>query len=271
MNSKSTLLAAFALGALAITGCGSKSSDNTQSSTAKLQGTVTGRRLDNARMLAIGSNGARAWAYVDAAGRFTLTLRTGVSYRVLLLNAQASGPDRVSGHVVIGAAKSRWVGLNGPATINLGRIATTPFGATVTTASDGEADTSSGSEHDDDAETHEEDGDHEKDDACSDHDGKDDDADTSDDDDKELDAENDPGDRCHDDHADDHDRDHDGKDDDDDKDDKACAASGASSGGGGGAPPPTTGTVPAGGACHVSADCAAGLTCAASVCVVPIH
>lgn len=94
-----------------------------------------------------------------------------------------------------------------------------------------------------------------------------------DDDDVELKAEHDPGEQVHDDLEAEHE---DGEDDTGEKDDEQpCPPGGAAAGGGGGAGGSAAGgggaaapTAPAplGGACHVSADCAGALICAASVC-----
>lgn len=293
----------------ALVGCGAASSENTGS--VRLQATVarTDRALDNARAVAIASDGNKYWAYLDASGNFKLSLPAGKSYRVLIVNAQRSGVGRVAGHVVIATAggTSRWIGLDAAgSTIDLGnlRLVASSTGS-LTTQSDGEtsasSDTSSRStdEHADDPETHseaeDEEGEHE--DACTDHDGEDDVDETSDDDDVELHPTKEPGERCKDHHQKDH-QDADGREKDDEHD-KACAASGAassssggttttasSSGGasstttsggatsGGGAPAPAAapvGTGAVGSVCAMNADCSAGLMCAASTCAVAVR
>lgn len=302
---------------LVVAGCGSSGSaeiTQTQAQAMRLQGTVpsTERKLDNARVIAIGSNGKRYWSYVDAAGRFTVAVKPGASYRLLIANAQAAGPNRVTGHVAVKMpkGKSKWIGVHSGGTMNLGTLSRsgTATGAakTLHTASNhGAGGESADLEHaDDDTETHDADDEHEDDkaEACSDHDDKDDADDTEDDDDIELDVENEPGDRAH----DDLENEHDDADDDDEgeKDEPACGSAGGGGGGkgAGGGPPPATnpapstnppapatnpptpstpppsappaaapGSVAAGGACHVSAQCYGTLACVASKCQTTIR
>lgn len=259
---------------LATFGCGSSggAGENAGTQSLRLQGSIPSsvRLLDNARVRAIGSDAKHYWSYVDAAGHFTITVKPGVSYRVLVTNAQRVGPDRVTGHLAVTTptGSSKWLGIHSGGTIDLGVLSTTGAAASIHTKSEGEAASADapGDAKGDDAETHEDDTD-ESGSACSDHDGKDDPSTTEDDDDLELKAEHDPGAQVHDDleaeHADD-------KEDPGEKDDdQSCAAGGGGAAGGGAAPTtsaPALGTAQLGGACHVAADCTGALVCAASVC-----
>lgn len=254
---------------LALCGCSSTPApENTGTQSMRLQGSITSaRKLDNARVVAIGTKGKRYWSYVDAAGRFTIALPPGASYRVLVTNAQRVGPDRVTAHLALAKATgaSRWIGVHGSGTFDLGVLSAKGATTTIHTKSEkGEADHAER----EDAETHEDDDDAR---ACADHDGKDDVDDTSDDDDVELKAEHEPGDdRYHDDLEGEHEDD---KEDDGEKD-EACTGGGGGGGGGGagggagggGTSPAPRATAELGGACHVSADCAGALICAASTC-----
>jgi hypothetical protein len=278
---------------LATFGCGSSNGgagERTAAQSMQLRGSVPSsvRLLDNARVRAIGSDGKHYWSYVDAAGHFTITVKPGVSYRVLVTNAQRVGPDRVTGHLVVAApgGARKWLGIHGGGTLDLGVLSMTGAAASsIHTMSEGEA-AGDGAAHDtkgsDDTETHEDDTD-ESGSACTDHDGKDDPTTTEDDDDVELKAEHDPGEQAHDDLEAEHE---DGKDDPGEHDDDQPCAGGGGAGGGGGtpapapapgstapapgstapAPAPAPGSTAAGGGCHVSADCAGALICAASVC-----
>jgi hypothetical protein len=275
MSLKTKLVANVVVGCgavLAMFGCGSSRGESTATQSMRLQGSITSARLlDNARARAISSDGKHYWSYVDSAGHFTLTVKPGVSYRILVTNAQRVGPDRVTGHVVVRtpAGTSKWLGIHSGGTFDLGVLSTTGAAAAIHTksedaASDGVAEDDSKG---DDTATHEDDNDDESGSACSSHDGTDDPTTTEDDNDVELKAEHDPAEQGHDDLDAEHE---DGKEDPGEKDDDQPCAAGAGSASAGGAPAPSAPapSAPAqlGGACHVSTDCAGTLTCAASVC-----
>ena len=272
MSLKTKLVADLVVGCgavLAMFGCGSAGGgarESTGTQTMRLEGSIPSsvRLLDDARARAIGSDGKHYWSYVDASGHFALRVKPGVSYRVLVTNAQRVGPDRVTGHVVVTTrtGTSKWLGIHGGGTIDLGVLSTTGAAASIHTKSEGNHasdDVADDSKGDDDTETHEDDTD-ESGSACASHDGTDDPTTTADDNDIELKAEHDPGEQVHDDLEVEHEdgEDHPGEKD----DDQPCAAGGGSaSGGGAAAPSAPTPSAPAqlGGACHVSANCAGTL------------
>lgn len=270
-----------------VVGCGA--SGPSGGSTATVQGSVSpsSRPLDNARAVAIGADGRVFWAYLDARGAFTLQLPVGQSYRVVVANALAGGGQRTIGHLVVhpSTGATRWMGMHQPGTIALGALSvpgavTASTGGTVTTMGDspsgetsssggssGEGSSSGDSSGQDDVGTHEDDG--ETGSLCSSQG-------SGEEDDQELDAEYDPGDRCSDDDKSEHEHES------DNEDGAPCApadaggasgSSGGSSGasGSGSSSGSAGGGTSYGGACTVSADCAAGLSCIASTCQTPIQ
>lgn len=246
----------FGLFLLGVTAACSGSTPGTaipSSGSEVVRGTIstTARHLDNARAVALSSDGHTYWAYLDTHAGFSLALPSGPSYRLLVANELPSGKQVVVGHVVVhpSAGASRWIGLHGAPSLDLGviggkRTLTSASLHVLDDAPDGKDDGAGDGEADD----HEDDGESKA--LCQSQDASD-----SEDDDVELDAQNDPGDSASDDDA----AEHEGESGDDAE---ACppgsTGGGATSGGGGGS---------AGSSCHVSADCAVGLTCWGSQCV----
>lgn len=284
--------------ALVAIGCqGSASSGNTEG-TAIVKGSVptTARSLDNARAIAISPSGQRFSAYLDGRGSFTLTLPSGQAYRLVVANGRAGGGAAVIGHVQLRtvAGTTRWLAPAAGATLDLGalRLATTAAAMGASTAlkdespdpksgSSAEPSSSSGSGsassdspssdgHDSEFDTHEDD-DHEKGSLCheSEKDAEDDAA---------LEAEHEPSGDDLDDESE-----HEG---DDEEDGKPCPSStppappatstppappATSTPPASAPPPPPPGNAPPGGPCAVTASCAPGLSCIASICRVPIR
>jgi hypothetical protein len=167
----------------ALVACGSSSSSE---GTLTVRGTLgSSAMLDNARAVAIGSNGTRHWAYLDRDGDFTLELPVGTSYRLLVANQLETGYQKTIGHVMITTTdgRSEWIGANETGTINLGKLRTA---STVATTGDTSTHTQCGtcggsssgsggeSEADDDKESDDDDKEHGDDPKCS-HESDDDD------------------------------------------------------------------------------------------------
>jgi hypothetical protein len=78
--------------------------------------------LDNARVIAIGSDGRTFWSYLDAQRDFTLFVPVGQSYRVVIASEQAGGLQVKAGHLVVQAASgaTSWLGANQPGLVDLG-------------------------------------------------------------------------------------------------------------------------------------------------------
>ena len=82
------------------------------------------RTLDNARVVAIGSDGRVLWSYLGVAHDFSIALPAGTSYRILIANALASGQERVVGHLMnqTPSGPTQWIGTGVVATFNLGSL-----------------------------------------------------------------------------------------------------------------------------------------------------
>lgn len=249
--------------------CGSAS---TSSNELVLRGAVspTARRLDNARAVAVTASGKAYVAYLDASGAFTLKLPIGSRYKLLFTNTLPAGNQLLMGHLAVhgAAGATRWIAVGQGGTYNLGtlRLAGATSG-TVKTMSDGAGDTSSGGgDSSGDYESHEDD--HESESVCSDNESSDDN-----DKDVELEADNDPHDSLKGEgssESDDADKE---KETEDDNEVKSCGTAGGGgsggSAGGGSAPPATSPGGGVGASCKVTANCASGLLCAASICTNP--
>jgi hypothetical protein len=120
MTFRSSLLALSAAAALA--GC----STSPVSSTRSLRGQVDvdAYALDNAKIIAHGSDGRRFFAALDQAGRFAVVLPTGVSYRLAIANTAGDGSSREIAQVgwPDGGSRSHIVKLMGGASVDLGLI-----------------------------------------------------------------------------------------------------------------------------------------------------
>jgi hypothetical protein len=115
----------------ALVACGSSSSSE---GTLTVRGTLgSSATVDNARAVAIGSDGKRHWAYLDRDGDFTLELPVGTSYRLLIANQLESGYQKTIGHLMIKTSdgRSEWIGANETGTINLGKLRTASSVATT--------------------------------------------------------------------------------------------------------------------------------------------
>lgn len=257
-----------ALGLVMATMACAGTSESTASSSARVEGTVVQRSLDNARAIAITPDGHRTWSYLDVRGHFALELPTGQSYRLLIANTLPDGSLRAIGHLSIhsSAGVGRWLDVQRGGTLDLGVLSTTgaKTAPTLGTKSEGDHSDSESDAEDVDTETHHDDEEHA---VCADHHEGGDDRD----DDVELTAEHEPGD----DWADEHEKEHD----DEDEREAPCAKPPP-------APPATTSppasappasappSAPPGGLgspCVVTASCATGLACVASRCVVALR
>jgi hypothetical protein len=94
--------------------------------------------LDNARVVAVGSDGRVLWSYLDATHQFRIALPGGVSYRILIANALATGQQRVVGHLVNQApgGPTRWIGTGIVGTFDLGSLRLAPATTSGLTALD---------------------------------------------------------------------------------------------------------------------------------------
>jgi hypothetical protein len=276
MRSRFLVLSAAAVLGATLAGC---SGAGPSGPALVVQGTVSQALATNdARAIAIGTDGRTFWTDLDAQRDFTLLLPVGQSYRIVIANAGASGPDQKIAHLVLQQSwgASLWLGANAAGSVDLGVLKLTSHGGSSGKGSSGHAG--------DDDDDHE--GDHDHDNGCHEgghHGGKDAGSGgpvCSGDDDEPLQPTKNPGSKCedHDHHGhhqdggkatgdDDDDDDHDG-------DDPPCPA------GDGGSPakdggPKTDAGAPGsdagsgggvGAECLSSADCAAPLTCKAGLC-----
>jgi hypothetical protein len=236
--------------AAALAGC--SGADSSGQGEMAVQGTVSqALSVDNARAVAIGSDGRTFWAYLDARRDFTLMLPVGQSYRILIANERAGGGHVKIAHLVVQSGATPWLGANEPGTVDLGTLRLM-------------------SRHGDDDDDRDESDHHRHDGRCHEgpHHGDGDDGVCDDDHDEALEPTKDPGHRC-DDH---HHHGDSGKDHDGDGDDKSCTGDGDAgtpdAGGSTGGDAGTGGGI--GAECLTNKDCAAGLTCVAGVCSVKI-
>lgn len=114
--------------------------------------------LDNARAVAVGTDGRTFWAYLDQERDFTLRLPVGQSYRVLLANQLDGGGQRSLGYVTFPSdeGRSEWLGANEPGTLDLGRIGAATS-AKATEGSVGTQCSNCGGDGDDEAEEEDDD------------------------------------------------------------------------------------------------------------------
>lgn len=90
-----------------------------------VHGTVSSKlEVDNARAVAIGTDGRTFWAYLDQDREFTLQLPVGQSYRVIVANQRSGGGQQTIGHLVLSGADGRteWLGANSAIDVNLGTL-----------------------------------------------------------------------------------------------------------------------------------------------------
>lgn len=207
------LFGVSAIGAMAIA-CGNGPSE--PEGELAVQGSVSSALgLDNARAVAIGSDGRQFWTYVDRDRDFTLRLPVGQSYRIVIAN-ELGGEQVKIGHLVLRGidGKTEWLGANEPGTVDVGKLRPARSSTTRTLCSEcssdddddkGEADDDK-DDHDDDKECHEKGGggsskDDDDDDKTDKDDSDDDDCNVckdDDKDDKELEPSKDPGGKCED-------------------------------------------------------------------------
>lgn len=181
-----------------------------------VQGSVSSAvQIDNARAVAIGSDGRQFWAYIDRDRDFTLRLPVGQSYRIIIANQLEGGGQVKVGHLVLRGidGKTEWLGANEPGTVDLGRLRPVKSGDVQTQCSE-----CKGGGDDDDEDEEDDKDDHADDKEChekgkkssSGDDDHDDDEDEGDDDDecnvckddevedKELEPSKNPGKKCED-------------------------------------------------------------------------
>ena len=220
--------------------CGS--ADSTASSgdeTAVVQGSlVSTTNLKDLRAIAKTDTGRIIWTNVDSQGHFALQLPKGQPYRILLARVAANGSSQVVGHLVLKTSQGKSLWVLPTDSVALGRVGRAGQFASGMTVKSSESEDSTGksgdgesSGEDEDSSCHEED---EKEGTlCRGSSGGEDD--------EELEAENDPGDKCAKPGHKDDDTDHDGKvdaDDDEQDDIKPCGTPPAADADGG-APPAT--------------------------------
>jgi hypothetical protein len=102
--------------------------------------------LDNARVVAVGSNGHVFWSYVNAARNFSIALPAGASYRILVTNSLATGQQRIVGHLVnqTPAGPTEWIGTGTIGTFDLGSLRRAPSTSSQLTAQDHGVDIATG-------------------------------------------------------------------------------------------------------------------------------
>lgn len=155
-----TMFSGVVLAAMAVA-CGeSAESESTSrvSGSMTVHGTVSTRlSIDNARAVAIGSDGRTFWAYLDQDREFTLDLPVGQSYRVIVANQRANGGQQTIGHLTLNGSSGRteWIGANKAINVDLGllRLAGTTSSTGVKPScacSDDDYDDAKGGKHDDD-------------------------------------------------------------------------------------------------------------------------
>jgi hypothetical protein len=245
-----------------------------------VQGTVSQALATNdARAIAIGTDGRTFWTSLDAQRDFTLLLPVGQSYRIVIADTRPGGVEEKIAHLVLQQSwgASLWLGANAAGMVDLGVLKITSQGGG-----------SNWNGHHGDDDDHE--GDHDHDDGCHEgghhggHDAGGGDGVCSGDGDEPLQPTKNPGSTCedHEHHGHDH---HDGGkttgdgDDDDDHDhdgdDPPCATGDGGSPAGDGGAPKTDGGGAAndagsgggvGAECLSSTDCAPPLTCKAGFC-----
>lgn len=152
-----SVLGGVVLAAMAVA-CGASAGDESASSTSgamTVHGSVSSRlSLDNARAVAIGSDGRTFWAYLDQDREFTLELPVGQSYRVIVANQRPGGGQQTVGHLVLagGSGRTEWLGANSAIDVDLGTLRVAGGSSTKIAcdcSGDDEADPKS-AKHDDD-------------------------------------------------------------------------------------------------------------------------
>ena len=155
-----TMFSGVVLAAMAVA-CGESAeaeSTSRVSGSMTVHGTVSTRlSIDNARAVAIGSDGRTFWAYLDQDREFTLDLPVGQSYRVIVANQRANGGQQTIGHMMLSGSNGRteWIGANKAINVDLGllRLAGTTASTGVKPScacSDDDYDDAKGGKHDDD-------------------------------------------------------------------------------------------------------------------------
>lgn len=155
-----TMFSGVVLAAMAVA-CGeSAESESTSrvSGSMTVHGTVSTRlSVDNARAVAIGTDGRTFWAYLDQDREFTLDLPVGQSYRVIVANQRSGGGQQTIGHLTLNGSSGRteWIGANRAINVDLGllRLAGTASSTGVKPScacSDDDYDDAKGGKHDDD-------------------------------------------------------------------------------------------------------------------------
>jgi len=155
-----TMFSGVVLAAMAVA-CGESAeaeSTSRVSGSMTVHGTVSTRlSIDNARAVAIGSDGRTFWAYLDQDREFTLDLPVGQSYRVIVANQRANGGQQTIGHLTLngGSGRTEWIGANKAINVDLGllRLAGTTSSTGVKPScacSDDDYDDAKGGKHDDD-------------------------------------------------------------------------------------------------------------------------
>ncbi|MFO0664714.1 MAG: hypothetical protein U0174_12230 [Polyangiaceae bacterium] len=221
--------------------------------TAIVQGSLVGTsNLNGLRAIAKTDSGRLIWTNVDARGHFALQLPKGQAYRILLARVAANGSSRVIGHLVLKTSQGKSLWVVPTDSLALGRVGRAgQVGGTITVKStDSEEGESKGDGRGGKSGASESSGEHE-DGSCHEEEEKEGSlckGSSGGEHDEELEAENDPGDKCAKAGHEDDDTDHDGKvdaDDDDQDDIKPCGppASGSDGGaptGADAAPPPAS-------------------------------
>jgi hypothetical protein len=108
--------------------CSGSDSTGWSQSDLAVQGTVSeALTLDNARAVAIGSDGRTFWTYLDRERDFTLLLPVGQSYRVVIANALPGGGQIEIAHLLPqGSGETAWLGANVAGTVDLGTLRPPP-------------------------------------------------------------------------------------------------------------------------------------------------
>ena len=121
---RALMLSGAVLVAMAAVACSAAEASDASNTMTVHASVTTNLSIDNARAVAIGTDGRTFWAYVDRDRDFTLELPVGQSYRIIVANQRTSGGQRTVGHVVLDGARgtTEWIGANAPGDVDLGKL-----------------------------------------------------------------------------------------------------------------------------------------------------
>jgi len=156
MRSRFLVLGAAAI-VTSVAGC---SSAGPSGPTLAVQGTVSQALSTNdARAVAIGTDGRTFWTSLDAQRDFTLLLPVGQSYRIVIANTHADGAQEKIAHLVVQQSwgSTIWLGANAMGSVDLGVLKLTSHGGSAGGGGNGHSgdDADHEGDHDHDNDCHE--------------------------------------------------------------------------------------------------------------------